>query len=60
MGSLFSTPKPPAIPAPEPMPDPNDELVKQRSRQAAAKKIQAGGRESTTQFSAAADKPYGA
>lgn len=59
MGGILSTPKAPTIPAPQPMPDPNDELLKQRQRQAAATRVQSGSRTANTEFSVQENKPVG-
>lgn len=50
MGALnpFKKPKTPALPAPTPLPDPDDAMLKQRKRQDAARRALLGGRESTT------------
>jgi hypothetical protein len=47
MASIFSTPKTPALPPPTLMPDPNDELRRQKARQQMALKSGQGGRAST-------------
>lgn len=50
MGGLnpFAKPKTPAIPAPTPLPVPDDSLLKQKKRQDAARRALLGSRASTT------------
>lgn len=59
MGGLLKTPKPPAIPAPEPMPNPNDKETLARKRQEAARRAMSSGREATIQTGGVQNKPVG-
>ena len=59
MGSIFKTPKPPAIPEPEPMPNPNDKENLARRRQEAARRSMSSGREATIQTGGVQNKPVG-
>lgn len=51
MGALnpLKKPKTPAVPAPTPLPDPDDALLQTRKRQDAARRAALGGRASTTE-----------
>lgn len=59
MGGILKTPKPPAIPEPEPMPIPDDAENIARKRQEAARRAMSSGREATIQTGGVQNKPVG-